>query len=386
LSKVDEYKYIVGRICAINGYTELYKSLNILPEVHILEEAILAGHQDIVDVIEACKELWYAPFIHGHDCLPIRRATECDIHNAKYSTVKYMSNPYLDNSDVYIDSLLIQPSDITEIPALNTNIRYYKSKRRIDVKLGVIEKLINNPNIFKEYIISPKYGDALSIKHAALTANIDVYSRVKGDVLIQDECYCLSHGIYKSMEFALWCKNNTDYERITISEKFIMNDNLTYVHDNIYCIWYPELPSEKTCIELSSKYKYLVGRVCAIAGYYNLYKELEILPEIHILEEAKLANSTAIVDLIKDEASRIGLWRCMDDNTREIVEPIRIDNIPITYQSYTSLTIDNVHRGFSDKPMCEDDIVIKKPIGYILRNGNVDYGHLVDKIEFVAKL
>jgi hypothetical protein len=165
-----------------------------------------------------------------------------------------------------------------------------------------------------------------------------------------------------------------------------MNDNLTYVHDNIYCIWYPELPSEKTCIELSSKYKYLVGRVCAIAGYYNLYKELEILPEIHILEEAKLANSTAIVDLIKDEASRIGLWRCMDDNTREIVEPIRIDNIPITYQSYTSLTIDNVHRGFSDKPMCEDDIVIKKPIGYILRNGNVDYGHLVDKIEFVAKL
>lgn len=33
--------------------------------------------------------------------------------------------------------------------------------------------------------------------------------------------------------------------------------------------------------------KYLVGRACAVAGYYQLVKELDLLPESHIAEEAR---------------------------------------------------------------------------------------------------
>ncbi|KAF7122878.1 hypothetical protein CNMCM5793_000988 [Aspergillus hiratsukae] len=57
-----------------------------------------------------------------------------------------------------------------------------------------------------------------------------------------------------------------------------------------YCIWYPETAREETYRALASRYpqmRYLVGRACAVAGYVNLFKELDLLPEAHIAEEAR---------------------------------------------------------------------------------------------------
>ena len=56
-----------------------------------------------------------------------------------------------------------------------------------------------------------------------------------------------------------------------------------------YCIWHPE-----TAVEDTDRYpwmRYLAGRACAVAGYVGLYKELELLPEIHIAEEARESGS-----------------------------------------------------------------------------------------------
>jgi hypothetical protein len=40
--------------------------------------------------------------------------------------------------------------------------------------------------------------------------------------------------------------------------------------------------------------KYQVGRVCAVANYDDLYKELDILPEVGITKEARKNGSEAI--------------------------------------------------------------------------------------------
>ncbi|KAH6950873.1 hypothetical protein DER45DRAFT_579044 [Fusarium avenaceum] len=57
-----------------------------------------------------------------------------------------------------------------------------------------------------------------------------------------------------------------------------------------YCIWYPDIATEDTYRSLASKFpdmKYQVGRACAAAGYYTLFQELDLLPEVSIAEEAR---------------------------------------------------------------------------------------------------
>jgi hypothetical protein len=74
-----------------------------------------------------------------------------------------------------------------------------------------------------------------------------------------------------------------------------------------YCIWHPQTASEATYRELVHRYPrmvYHVGRACAVAGYTDLYKELEILPDVHIAEEARECGSMAIYDDIMSRPVR----------------------------------------------------------------------------------
>ncbi|KAK2598275.1 hypothetical protein N8I77_011699 [Diaporthe amygdali] len=57
-----------------------------------------------------------------------------------------------------------------------------------------------------------------------------------------------------------------------------------------YCIWYPDTATEDTYRQLARRYPqmcYQVGRACAVAGYKDLYSELDLLPDIAIAEEAR---------------------------------------------------------------------------------------------------
>jgi hypothetical protein len=68
-----------------------------------------------------------------------------------------------------------------------------------------------------------------------------------------------------------------------------------------YCIWYPETAEESTYRELVARhpeFRYHVGRACAVANYATLYAELDILPDIHIAEEARECGSTTIYEAI----------------------------------------------------------------------------------------
>ncbi|KAJ5803621.1 uncharacterized protein N7503_006071 [Penicillium pulvis] len=60
-----------------------------------------------------------------------------------------------------------------------------------------------------------------------------------------------------------------------------------------YCIWYPEPPSQETLRNLVKRYPdmiYHAARSCAVAGYSDLYSQLQVLPEIHVAAEARDAS------------------------------------------------------------------------------------------------
>ncbi|THY07456.1 hypothetical protein D6D02_07229 [Aureobasidium pullulans] len=93
-----------------------------------------------------------------------------------------------------------------------------------------------------------------------------------------------------------------------------------------YCIWYPSTPDRDTCRKLIAQYpwmKYQVGRVCAVASYDDLYKELDILPEVGIAEEARENGSEAIYSAIVKQAVKYAVF---NDYSNSLV----LENPPIS--------------------------------------------------------
>jgi hypothetical protein len=82
-----------------------------------------------------------------------------------------------------------------------------------------------------------------------------------------------------------------------------------------YCIWHPEVGSEATYRAVANKYpamKYLVGRACSVAG------ELNLLPEVHISEEAHDNGHMDIFNMIISERTT---YSVMNDYTRSLRTP-----------------------------------------------------------------
>jgi hypothetical protein len=86
-----------------------------------------------------------------------------------------------------------------------------------------------------------------------------------------------------------------------------------------YCIWYPELASEETYREVARQYpslRYQVGRACAVACYTDLYKELDLLPDVSIAEESReVDKDAAIYKIIMSAPQR---YVVMEDFSRTV--------------------------------------------------------------------
>lgn len=106
-----------------------------------------------------------------------------------------------------------------------------------------------------------------------------------------------------------------------LNARSIMSNRIPDIKNNDeipYCIWYPQTASEATYRELAHRYphmSYHVGRACAVAGYTELYKELDILPDVHIAEEARECGNMAIFDYIMSQPMR---YDVMNDSTLTI--------------------------------------------------------------------
>ena len=94
--------------------------------------------------------------------------------------------------------------------------------------------------------------------------------------------------------------------------------NLDSQNDTPYCIWHPETASDETYRELALRFPHLaynVGRACAVAGYTTLFHELDILPDVHIAEEARECGNLAIYEAIMSQVVR---YNIMNDYTLSV--------------------------------------------------------------------
>jgi hypothetical protein len=114
---------------------------------------------------------------------------------------------------------------------------------------------------------------------------------------------CIVSGLRTHLDFALspeadeLCR--TPGQAVFVRARnagLIMNDQLPdakLLHDKAwhpYCIHYPRVASEDTYRQLATTFpnlRYQVGRACAVAGYSQLYEELDLLPDTCIAEEAR---------------------------------------------------------------------------------------------------
>ncbi|KAL2802564.1 hypothetical protein BJX63DRAFT_106892 [Aspergillus granulosus] len=87
-----------------------------------------------------------------------------------------------------------------------------------------------------------------------------------------------------------------------------------------YCFWHPDVPREETLKQLLAAYpddlllRYRVGRACAAGGYFNLYVELCLPPDVAIAEEARVSKACqAIYEAIMKAPVR---YAYMDDYNR----------------------------------------------------------------------
>ncbi|KAJ3253988.1 hypothetical protein HK103_007592 [Boothiomyces macroporosus] len=177
-------------------------------------------------------------------------------------------------------------------------------------------------------MIEPEVGNGTLMWYYMYTGNWNSFKKVtNGEFYIppikRDEGYdhyehrhlsAMTRGILFNSQFASSCYkeilpskyfstlHNGDQRAIkgAISNRFIMDNNLSFIKEN-YCIWYPNLPTEKTLkslFRLKPEMKYLIARACAIGNYSNLYKELKALPEVAVAREAHAAKSKEILDCI----------------------------------------------------------------------------------------
>lgn len=114
---------------------------------------------------------------------------------------------------------------------------------------------------------------------------------------------CLVSGIREHASFARssevtdLCRVNETFARARNASLIMSNEvpgpelmskRTTYP----YCIWYPRVAREDTYRKISATFpemRYQVGRACAVAGFAGLYRELDLLPDTSIAEEAREA-------------------------------------------------------------------------------------------------
>jgi hypothetical protein len=82
---------------------------------------------------------------------------------------------------------------------------------------------------------------------------------------------------------------------------------------------------------------YQVGRVCAVAGYFDLYRNLNLLPEVHIAEEARDNGSLAIFGSIISQPVRYAVFNDYERKYEPNAPRVAVINGDICVQSLLEL-------------------------------------------------
>ncbi|KAF3045408.1 hypothetical protein E8E11_008187 [Didymella keratinophila] len=296
LQRYPQMNYQIGRVCAVAGYTDLYHSLGLPPEIHIAEEARDNSNLDIYNAITS-QPVKYAVFndylrtytpsspkpslINGDTC--VRSMLEikqryCTPYAVKSYPVNSCPPPYRR------DGFRRRHFDITEDMCIDTyNVSAPKTEQNIVVPLLYSSLPTDLPTVQKD----------LLILMAAVQGNLDRYERLRRPFLIQKEVPCLVLGIYHHSLFAKWvaqqldageARFNVPRVKRALHARFIMSNNLERITPDTqgdelpHLIWYPHFAVPETYIELArrrSDMRLQAARACVVADYSDAYCEID---------------------------------------------------------------------------------------------------------------
>lgn len=166
---------------------------------------------------------------------------------------------------------------------------------------------------------------------------------------------CVIHGIRHHYGFAQELRGvRPEFTRALNASDIMIGiiPEMNQREDIPYCIWHPDILSEETLRALVQRYpdmRYHAARECAIAGYIDLYKELDVLPEVHLAEEASYASaerqiegSKAIYQLIVSHHVKFAVFN--DYNRTVDISNPRIAQINGDTAVYSSLAARQEHK------------------------------------------
>lgn len=300
--RYPQMAYHVGRACAVAGYTDLYLELDILPEVHIAEEARDCGSVAIFDAIMANPVKYnvmddYTRSVDIANPRPAFLNGDTAVRSSLEVKQKYRK-PKLDEDEDDDDGFYMFSSD----PG------YHKTLFNITEDLGIDEHEIPKPKPMEDVtpllytplpLDLPTMEKDLLILMAAFYGDVDRYARLRRPVMVEKEINCVVRGIYHNTMFAKWWSLQSfkpkDRIQNAITARFIMNNDLSHVTSEVrllpYLIWYPNLASWTTYKELARlkpEMKPQILRACIIGDFEALFDELvnDVAPDAALVAEA----------------------------------------------------------------------------------------------------
>lgn len=297
-------RYQVGRACAVGGYVDLYRELDLLPDISIAEEAWdnldVVGSKEIFDLI-ICQPTYYAVM---------------DVYTRSVNSKAPRTATGL-NGDTAVLSSLNVTIDVWE---KWSKARWHYFNITEDYSVGETSSpQMHNPPLAPMHVpllynplpihLPTTKKDPL-ILHAAYEANIDRYARLRRPFMISYEEEAVTRGCYHNTSFARWC-HNTSFARFYNAEtksfwgksldipkaalaRFIMVNDLSRIVSTTnstddwdfmpFMIWWPLIPQEATLRELARRrpdMRLQVAMACIFADYKGLWNQLT--PEPHPL-------------------------------------------------------------------------------------------------------
>jgi hypothetical protein len=298
ITQYPRMKYQVGRVCAVANYDDLYKELDILPEVGIAEEARENGSEAIYSAI--IKQ-------------PVKYAVLND-----YSSSLVLGNPPISpmNGDTCVTALLEskqsfkrpRPKAWVESDRNGFECRLHDICEDMSVDVKRSEPRSVDQSVIVPLLYSPLPADLptvdkdLLILSAACHGNIDRYMRLRRSQKIKGELACLIRGIYHDPLFAkFWSlqpateMNNLRIRR-AINARFIMTNDLSRITPTIpvdelpYCIWFPQPANHRVYEELARlrpDMKLQAARACIVANYQPSFEKIDPPHDSALVKEAQ---------------------------------------------------------------------------------------------------
>lgn len=300
--------YHVGRACAVAGYTQLYQELDILPDVHIAEEARECGSLAIYEAIVS-QIVRYS--IMNDYTLSI----DLDNRRPAYLNGDTAVHWMLDIKQEFEDAT----SDFSEIDGdyipedIFDSMGYHETMFNITEDMHIDEcesdditkrRLASRPDL--RLLYEPLPADLPTVQKdtlivmAAYLGNVDRYVRLRRPKHVENEITCCVRGIYHNTFFAVWWSKQTGQKPLgiarAINARFVMNNVLARAPfpppHTPYLIWWPTIAQPSTYRHLAKLQPSMlpqIVRACIYAGYKDLFDDLlpQVTPDKVLLREAE---------------------------------------------------------------------------------------------------